>query len=231
MAHCVFHFSQQNFSRRSGCARRPNRFAAHATRHRRPLCLNLPGLCVLQASAYRERWESGQSTLLWAKYTQTFGGSVISCGRDPAALAALKAELKIYADVLDLVAHAGGAARVLASLHETIDLLYVGGTDFPWLMTHTNEFDPVPSQQQVLAEVKAALPLLGPKAVVLLDDCGVAYGGPCAYVFVLLRGPCFVIRAALWERDVSFFFTGDGLEGLDVWIRSNESGCRLTDSS
>lgn len=62
------------------------------------------------------------------------------------------------------------SVEFLQNFGQKIDFLYLDSYDF-----EVN--DPLPSQEHHLKEVKAALPWLGKKSVIMIDDCDLPHGG------------------------------------------------------
>ena len=80
---------------------------------------------------------------------------------------------------------------------ESIDLLYLDSEEFKWMDVPATEFNPRPTQEHALREVKAALPLLHSQSMIVLDDCDLPFGGKCKLVVDLLRGRGWrVLRSA-----------------------------------
>eukprot|EP00667_Euglena_gracilis_P010099 EG_transcript_10273 len=126
---------------------------------------------------FRERWGDGQSTLLFARYGRHFGAHVVSVDVDPAVVLAARWRLAEYAAQVTLLE--GNSVAALQGFAAPIDLLYIDSADFDWLVVAPDRFDPAPAQQHALREVQAAWPKLSARALVLLDDCAIPYGGKC----------------------------------------------------
>lgn len=72
------------------------------------------------------------------------------------------------------------SVQFLRAFPEPIDFLYLDTMDF-------DSNNPRPSQEQALKEIIAAYPKLHEASVVMVDDCGLAYGGKCAFVELFLK--------------------------------------------
>lgn len=72
------------------------------------------------------------------------------------------------------------SVKFLREFPGTIDFLYLDTMDF-------DSNNPRPSQELPLKEIIAAYPKLHDDSVVMVDDCGLAFGGKCAYVELFLK--------------------------------------------
>lgn len=122
----------------------------------------------------------GGSTILFAEWAKRNGAIVYSVDIDHSAFANSAPFLAQYDNIFTVCAD---SVEFLSSLGVTIDMLYLDSYDF-----EVN--NPIPSQEHHLKEIIAAYPLLTPYSIVMIDDCGLPYGGKGAMAieYLLDRG-------------------------------------------
>ncbi len=139
----------------------------HLDRHDRPVMIVETG-CLRKA----DNWAGdGQSTLLFARYAEMCGGHVESVDIDPEATAVCQRlvdsdslSMETGDSVSFLAWRAGkfGADRVFAA-YPSIDLLYLDSFDY-------RADDPLPSAIHHHRELMAAMPMIRPDTLVVVDD-------------------------------------------------------------
>lgn len=124
----------------------------------------------------------GGSTLIFSRWARDHNAEVYSV--DPS-----QKDLEITRKVV-----AAAVPRYAASLHyelsdppafihefgKTIDFLYLNSATY-------DASSPETSQKQMLVEIDAAYPYLKHDTLVMLDDCGLPWGGKCALVIEYLQ--------------------------------------------
>lgn len=133
----------------------------------------LPTPLILETGAARTpgSWKGdGQSTVVFADFVSRYGGLLISCDTEPAAIRSAQQSLKerglFSAQTLFFCAY---SIEILRQLRCPTALLYMDAVDF-------DIRDPDASQIHHLHEATAGLPLLGSGSVVLIDDCDLPQG-------------------------------------------------------
>lgn len=115
----------------------------------------------------KDNWQGdGQSTLLFDRYVGEQPGSIVyAVDRDPVVIALCKS---LVSDSVSL--HTADSIRFLAVLAQarpsdlpSVDLLYLDSVD-------VNMLAPLPSAAHHLKELLAAVPLLSPQTLVMVDD-------------------------------------------------------------
>jgi len=111
----------------------------------------------------------GQSTKIFAEYARWVGGKFYSVDISSEAIAVSKQE--VGEELLPYVQYVcEDSVSWLSRFQDSIDLLYLDSYDF-------DESDPGPAQWHELAELGAAYGKLSNPALILLDDCAVAFEG------------------------------------------------------
>lgn len=120
----------------------------------------------------------GCSTVLFSRWAQNFPQATLySVDNDESAIK--EAMMAVYYfNTTSLVNK--DSVQFLREFKKPIDFLYLDTLDFD-----TNY--PRPSQEQALREILAAFPKLHEGSMVMVDDCGLAYGGKCALVELFLK--------------------------------------------
>lgn len=120
----------------------------------------------------------GCSTVLFGKWTSSnLGMTFLSVDNDPLAIeAAVESTWHFNSTQVIL----SDSVAFLKSYPQTIDFLYLDSMDF-------DNNNPRPAQELALREIVAAYPKLHEDSVVMVDDCGMAFGGKCTYVEVFLK--------------------------------------------
>ncbi|MDP1880592.1 MAG: class I SAM-dependent methyltransferase [Parachlamydiaceae bacterium] len=110
----------------------------------------------------------GGSTIIFGDWAKQNKGKFYSVDIDPEAVTNAQKATKVYGNNVDVVC--ANAIEFLANFNQPIDFLYLDSFDFeyerPWL-----------SQEHHLFEIEAALPKLHKNSIVMIDDCGLAFGG------------------------------------------------------
>ena len=103
----------------------------------------------------------GQSTLIWEAYAKAYGGKVITIDIDQEATT-LAAGATNY-DFVKCIC--GDSVATLNGMTESIDLLYLDGSDLDQTNSH-------PAAMTCLMELAAAMPKLHKDSIVFIDDTG-----------------------------------------------------------
>lgn len=150
--------------------RAPTFFKALALLHARTNEIGRSPIIVETGCArIEDNWAGdGLSTLIWADYVNTFGGMFYSVDIDPACIAFARSKIS-ESDRVKLVCQ--DSLEFLKEFKDQIDLLYLDSMDF------CTTGDPNPPQDHAVREAQLALPLLTPKSLILVDDCGLIHGG------------------------------------------------------
>src|ERR1700722_15354318 len=123
----------------------------------------------------------GGFTILMGDYVRDNDGIFYSVDTDIHALSKAASALGDSRHFVRLVNE--DSVSFLQHFREPIDFLYLDSYDF-------DVNDPIPSQQHHLKEIMAAYPNLTKHSVVMVDDCGLPYGGKGRYVinYLVNRG-------------------------------------------
>lgn len=125
---------------------------------------------LIETGCYRGIPADGYSTLVLAKLSRFLRAEMYSFELDPAHIAEAQKLLNLHGlgSVVRFVA--GDSVTNLQMLTKPIGFAYLDSFDH-------EEGNPLPSQQHQLKELEALLPLLAPKAAILMDDNVAATGG------------------------------------------------------
>lgn len=167
---------------------------------------------------------AGLSTIVFAAHAEASGGRLTSVDIDPEHIAAAASMVNS-----PIMLVCDDSVRYLAERSEPIDLLYLDSLDYPYgelldlyggkedlpeairtlgRLGHQVEerhYDIIgPSQEHCAREITAALPLLGPGSVVLIDDAGLPGGGKARLAKRVLHDAGWTNRLdgyqSLWVR-------------------------------
>jgi|HubBroStandDraft_6_1064221.scaffolds.fasta_scaffold00056_25 predicted O-methyltransferase YrrM len=116
---------------------------------------------IVETGCVRELddWSAGYSTVLFDKYVKSKHGFLVESVDINPKNAELCQQL-----VSQVRVTTGDSVEFLRSLSGTVDLLYLDAMDVDWK-------NPLPSAQHHLNELMAALPLIRPDTLVVVDDC------------------------------------------------------------
>lgn len=123
----------------------------------------------------------GCSTLIWGDWAVQKGGMVYSVDIDVSALKESKDACQCCLG--NIIFIESDSIAFLKNFDQPIDFLYLDSYDF-------DESNPSPSQEHHLKEIMAAYPRLHAKTIIMIDDCGLPYGGkgPLVIQYLLERG-------------------------------------------
>lgn len=110
----------------------------------------------------------GCSTLIWGDWAVQQEAIVYSVDIDANALKESKNACQCCSNNIIFVE--SDSIAFLKNFDQAIDFLYLDSYDF-------DESNPSPSQEHHLKEIIAAYPHLHAKTIVMIDDCGLPYGG------------------------------------------------------
>jgi SAM-dependent methyltransferase len=115
---------------------------------------------IVETGCVRELddWSAGYSTVLFDRYAKATGSTVESVDINPKNTELCR-QLTCNTKLI-----MGDSVPFLRSLSGTVDLLYLDAMDVDWK-------NPLPSAQHHLNELMAALPLIRPDTLVVVDDC------------------------------------------------------------
>jgi hypothetical protein len=121
-------------------------------------------------------FSAGYSSVLYGEFLERYGGHLHSVDISERNVAICRKLMRRYARfatcyVSDSIAFLRDWPRLSGSA--PIDLLYLDSLDYPVYNESPREI----SQQHCLGELEAALPSLGPRAIVLIDDSDLPGGG------------------------------------------------------
>lgn len=119
----------------------------------------------------------GCSTLIFGKWAQMHEANFTSIDNNPEAIEIAKG----FTESVQFITK--NSVEALENFEEEIDFLYLDSYDF-------DSIHPLPSQIHHLKEIIAAYPKLSEKCVILIDDCGQAFGGKGRFVvaYLTMRG-------------------------------------------
>lgn len=110
-------------------------------------------------SRYENSWEGdGNSTIIWDKFVNYFGGQVYSVDIDPNSTAHAKLLVSDKTNVIT-----SDSIEWLKLVDLKVDLLYLDSYDIDWN-------NPDPSMRHHEKELNASLHLLSPGSIVAVDD-------------------------------------------------------------
>lgn len=129
--------------------------------------------CVRESNDY----SAGYSTVLFGELLSRYGGRLHSVDLSARNVELCRKLTRPFAAFVTV--HAGDSVTFLREWPRSypntpIDLLYLDSLDYPMA---SKDGPREPSQQHCLAELEAALPSLGPRAIVLIDDSDLPGGG------------------------------------------------------
>lgn len=137
-----------------------------------------PSRTIVETGCVREKndYGAGYSTVLFGEVLARFGGRLHTVDISQRNIAVCRRLIKPYA--ARIATYVGDSIAFLREWPAThpdtpIDLLYLDSFDYPVFEERPRE----PSQQHCLGELDAALPSLGERAVVLIDDADLPGGG------------------------------------------------------
>ncbi len=119
----------------------------------------------------------GCSTVIFADWADDHDAQVFSVDIDPEALSCAAGAIPEKKHRVNFIE--SDSINFLKNFGQTIDFLYLDSFDF-------ESWNPLPSQQHHLAEIKAALPWLGENSIVMIDDCDLPDGGKGTLVIAYL---------------------------------------------
>ena len=193
--------------------------------------LTLPAPTIVETGCQREPedWGAGMSTSVFGEFAKRAGGKLYTVDNNADHLARCKVHTAKWAS--HTVYQLDDSVRYLQnSAPKLIDLLYLDSFDYPYgtlleiyggktdikaaqamleLMTEDaivrkHGYVISDCQEHCLAEIKAAMPHLGPESVVLIDDAGLPGGGKArlANEYLQVRGWTLVLQdyQALWVQ-------------------------------
>ena len=120
----------------------------------------------------------GCGTMILGDWAAQHGAKVYSVDIDEQALLMAEQALGPAREFVELVHN--DSVEFLRNFNQTIDFLYLDSYDF-------EVSNPYASQRHHLNEITAAYPWLHQKSVVMIDDCGLPYGGKGRLVIQYLR--------------------------------------------
>lgn len=123
----------------------------------------------------------GCSTLLFADWARDHSASLFSVDIDPHAISQSMAAVRSINPHVQFATQ--DSISFLKNFNDKIDFLYLDSYDFDFN-------NPNPSQRHHLYEIEAAYPHLHENTVIMIDDCGLPYGGKgkLAIEFLTTRG-------------------------------------------
>lgn len=110
----------------------------------------------------------GGFTIIFGYWSQLHNAELYSVDIDPKAIERAHSVVDKYGEIVHLVED--DSVHFLQHFNKTIDFLYLDSYDF-------DKNNPHPSQLHHLHEIEAAYNKLAPHSIVMIDDCGLAYGG------------------------------------------------------
>lgn len=123
----------------------------------------------------------GQSTVVFGDWCKRYGGRLWTCDISEPAIAAARSVTQAYREHIEY--RAEDSIGFLRNFERPIDVLYLDSYDFP-----LDGSDHNPSQDHSLNEAKAALPHLHNQSIIIVDDCGLPFGGKGGKVVPFLFG-------------------------------------------
>jgi hypothetical protein len=124
----------------------------------------------------------GQSTLVLGAWCQRYKGRLWTCDIAPQAITASRGISRPFKESIEY--RVGDSVAFLKGFDRRIDVLYLDSFDFPT----TGEIDPNPPQDHCLKEAQAALAHLHNQSIIILDDCGLPFGGKGGKAIPFLMG-------------------------------------------
>jgi predicted O-methyltransferase YrrM len=110
----------------------------------------------------------GCSTPIFGQWAKDHGAVLYSVDIDPEAIQNAAQAVSTISENIRFIT--GDSVDFLAKFNGNIDFLYLDSYNFEC-------FNPSPSQLHHLKEIVAAYPFLTPNSVVMIDDCGLPFGG------------------------------------------------------
>ena len=127
-----------------------------------------------------ENWRGdGQSTLVFGDFCKRYGAHLWTCDILETAIVQSRQATKDYREVIEYVV--SDSIEFLRHFDRPIDFLYLDSFDF-------DDKNPDPSQDHAVREAQAALPHLHNGSIILVDDCGLPFGGKGGKVVPWLVG-------------------------------------------
>lgn len=146
------------------------------------------------SQSLRDNWAAGCSTSLFGEFCFNLGGTLHTVDLLPHVTGLCKEATKEYDEAIEY--HTGDSIEFLANFKEQIDLLYLDSYDYPIGIENGIVVlvgDPLPSQEHILKEAKAAMPLLKQGSVILIDDSNCPGGGKGALAVKYLESEGWMV--------------------------------------
>ena len=137
------------------------------------LFLQRNGQIILETGCIREKddWGAGNSTMIFGEFCKKFDKQLITVDNDPEHLEFCEEETKDFRDHISYeLSH---SVDYIENLDMPIDLLFLDSLDCKEGPYDEN----IEAQSYALEELKAALPNLHDKSIILIDDNLFANGG------------------------------------------------------
>jgi len=137
------------------------------------LFLQRQGSIIVETGCLRQKddWGAGQSTLLFGEFCHRYGKKLYTVDNNAEHLLVAKEVTEPFKENIEYIL--GDSHLFLENFNKKIDLLYLDSLDAdPNNQQKTRE-----AQLHQLVEIQLALPKLSEKAIVLLDDNNLPFGG------------------------------------------------------
>lgn len=139
-------------------------------------------------------WAAGCSTSLFAEFCLYYGGEVHSVDSNKIAIQKAREITKRFEDFITY--YEDDSIKAINNFQRKIDLIYLDSFDYPIGIKNKEIVlvgDPVPSQQHILKEITAALPMLANESIILIDDSNCIGGGKGALAVPFLESQGWIV--------------------------------------